>query len=126
MTVSRAYSATIVGLEGKTVVVETAIGAGLPALTIVGLPDAAVKESRDRAPHGARSAALFPGARGAGHRARRGHGRFGGGGTSRGTPRPGARGRGRAQRPDERSSRRRQDDARAPAARPLAAALARG
>src|SRR5258706_10665451 len=48
MTVSRAYSATIVGLEGKTVVVETAIGAGLPGLTIVGLPDAAVKESRER------------------------------------------------------------------------------
>ena len=48
MTVSRAFSATIVGLEGKTVIVETAIGAGLPALTIVGLPDAAVKESRER------------------------------------------------------------------------------
>jgi magnesium chelatase family protein len=48
VTVARAFSATVVGLEGKTVVVETAIGAGLPALTIVGLPDAAVKESRER------------------------------------------------------------------------------
>jgi len=28
--------------------VEAAIGTGLPALTIVGLPDAAVKESRER------------------------------------------------------------------------------
>lgn len=48
MTVSRAYSATVAGLEGRTVVVEAAVGAGLPALTIVGLPDAAVKESRER------------------------------------------------------------------------------
>ncbi len=48
MTVARAYSATVSGLEGRTVVVEVAIGAGLPALTIVGLPDAAVKESRER------------------------------------------------------------------------------
>ncbi len=48
MTVARAYSATVAGLEGRTVVVEAAIGAGLPALTIVGLPDAAVKECRER------------------------------------------------------------------------------
>ena len=48
MTVARAYSATVAGLEGRTVVVEAAIGAGLPGLTIVGLPDAAVKESRER------------------------------------------------------------------------------
>ncbi|HEX7614861.1 MAG TPA: magnesium chelatase domain-containing protein, partial [Thermoanaerobaculia bacterium] len=48
MTVARAYSATVAGLEGLTVVVEAAVGAGLPALTIVGLPDAAVKESRER------------------------------------------------------------------------------
>ena len=48
MTVARAYSATVAGLEGRTVVVEAAVGAGLPALTIVGLPDAAVKESRER------------------------------------------------------------------------------
>ena len=48
MTVARAYSATVAGLEGRTVVVEAAASAGLPALTIVGLPDAAVKESRER------------------------------------------------------------------------------
>jgi magnesium chelatase family protein len=48
VTVARAYSAALVGLEGRTVVVETAVGAGLPGLTIVGLPDAAVKESRER------------------------------------------------------------------------------
>ncbi|MBK9063126.1 MAG: YifB family Mg chelatase-like AAA ATPase [Acidobacteria bacterium] len=48
MTVARAHSATIVGLDGIPVVVECAIGAGLPGLTLVGLPDAAVKESRER------------------------------------------------------------------------------
>jgi magnesium chelatase family protein len=48
MTVARAYSATVVGLDGVPVVVECAVGAGLPGLTIVGLPDAAVKESRER------------------------------------------------------------------------------
>ena len=48
MTVSRAHSATVVGLDGVPVVVECAIGGGLPGLTLVGLPDAAVKESRER------------------------------------------------------------------------------
>jgi hypothetical protein len=48
MTVARAYSATVVGLDGVPVVVECAVGAGLPGLTLVGLPDAAVKESRER------------------------------------------------------------------------------
>ncbi|MGE5346081.1 MAG: magnesium chelatase domain-containing protein, partial [Acidithiobacillales bacterium] len=48
MTVARAYSAAVVGLDAQTVVVETAIGAGLPGLTIVGLADTAVKESRER------------------------------------------------------------------------------
>src|ERR1019366_4378604 len=48
MVVARAYSATVSGLEGRTVVVEAAIGAGLPGLTIVGLPDAVVKECRER------------------------------------------------------------------------------
>jgi magnesium chelatase family protein len=37
-----------VGLEGRTVIVETAIGNGFPGLAIVGLPDTAVKESRER------------------------------------------------------------------------------
>ncbi len=48
MTVARAYSATVVGLDGVPVVVECAVGAGLPGLSLVGLPDAAVKESRER------------------------------------------------------------------------------
>jgi magnesium chelatase family protein len=48
VTVARAFSAAVVGLDAQTVVVETAIGAGLPGLTIVGLADMAVKESRER------------------------------------------------------------------------------
>jgi magnesium chelatase family protein len=48
VTVARAHSAVVVGLDAQTVVVETAIGAGLPGLTIVGLADTAVKESRER------------------------------------------------------------------------------
>ncbi len=48
MTVARAHAASIVGLEARGVVVEAAVGAGLPGLTLVGLPDAAVRESRER------------------------------------------------------------------------------
>jgi magnesium chelatase family protein len=48
VTVARAHSAAVVGLDGVPVVVECAVGAGLPGLTLVGLPDAAVKESRER------------------------------------------------------------------------------
>jgi len=46
--VARAWSAALVGLEARPVVVEAALGNGLPGLTIVGLPDAAVRESRER------------------------------------------------------------------------------
>lgn len=48
MLVARVHGATLAGLEGLTVVAETAIGAGLPGLLVVGLPDAAVRESRER------------------------------------------------------------------------------
>lgn len=48
MSVSRAWSAALVGLDAVPVVVEAALGTGLPGLTVVGLPDAAVRESRER------------------------------------------------------------------------------
>ena len=41
-------SATLLGVEGHPVAVEVHIGAGLPGLTIVGLPDTACREARDR------------------------------------------------------------------------------
>lgn len=46
--VARVLSCALVGLEGKFVQVETDILNGLPAFTIVGLPDKAVEESRER------------------------------------------------------------------------------
>ena len=45
---ARVLSCATVGIEGVTVEVEADIGVGLPAFTIVGLPDAAVRESRER------------------------------------------------------------------------------
>ena len=41
-------TAAVVGLEGHLVDVEVDISSGLPAMTIVGLPDAAVQEARER------------------------------------------------------------------------------
>lgn len=41
-------SATLLGVEGQPVVVEVHVSSGLPAFNIVGLPDAACRESRDR------------------------------------------------------------------------------
>lgn len=45
---ARVRSAALVGLDGVPVDVEVDLGAGLPAFEIVGLPDAAVRESKDR------------------------------------------------------------------------------
>ena len=42
------YSRACVGLHAPPVVVETHLSPGLPQFTIVGLPEAAVKESKDR------------------------------------------------------------------------------
>ncbi|MGH9107919.1 MAG: YifB family Mg chelatase-like AAA ATPase [Acidimicrobiales bacterium] len=41
-------SATLVGATGCPVTVEVHVSSGLPSFTVVGLPDAAVRESRDR------------------------------------------------------------------------------
>ncbi len=46
--VSKVASATVVGLDGVLIEVETDILNGLPSFTIVGLPDKAVEESRER------------------------------------------------------------------------------
>jgi magnesium chelatase family protein len=42
------YSATLNGIDASIVEVETYISSGMPVFSIVGLPDVAVKESRDR------------------------------------------------------------------------------
>ena len=41
-------SITLVGLEGHRVQVEVSVAQGLPAFTIVGLPDASIQEARER------------------------------------------------------------------------------
>lgn len=46
--IATVHSATLSGTTGRAVVVEVHIASGLPGFTIVGLPDAAVRESRDR------------------------------------------------------------------------------
>lgn len=45
---ARAFSSALWGIAAKLVQVEVDVRPGLPGFTIVGLPDAAVKESRDR------------------------------------------------------------------------------
>lgn len=46
--VTKIFSAATVGLDSFLVEVETDIGAGLPSFTIVGLPDKAIDESKER------------------------------------------------------------------------------
>ncbi len=41
-------SATLLGVEGRKILVEVHVSNGLPGFTIVGLPDAACREARDR------------------------------------------------------------------------------
>ena len=41
-------SATLLGAEGRPVSVEVHVSSGLPAYNVVGLPDEACRESRDR------------------------------------------------------------------------------
>ncbi|MFQ5922280.1 MAG: magnesium chelatase domain-containing protein, partial [Anaerolineales bacterium] len=45
---AKVHTAAVVGLEGEVVEVEVDISRGLPSLSIVGLPDKAVQESRER------------------------------------------------------------------------------
>ncbi|MFH1190372.1 MAG: YifB family Mg chelatase-like AAA ATPase, partial [Candidatus Omnitrophota bacterium] len=46
--IAKIYSSCILGIDACEVTVETDIGGGLPAFNIVGLPDTAIRESRDR------------------------------------------------------------------------------
>jgi len=45
---AQVYTCAVIGLEGEIVKVEVDTGRGLPSFTLVGLPDAAVKESAER------------------------------------------------------------------------------
>ena len=45
---AKVFSCAVVGLDGVLVEVEVDVGQGQPGIIIVGLPDAAVQESRER------------------------------------------------------------------------------
>ena len=47
--VSQVYTIGLMGIDGFTVNVQTDISNGMPAFDIIGLPDAAVKEAKERA-----------------------------------------------------------------------------
>jgi len=58
---ARVFSCAVVGLDGIIVEVEVDYSNGLPAIIIVGLPDAAVQESRERVQTAIKNAGLhFP------------------------------------------------------------------
>lgn len=58
---ARVLSCAVIGLDGVLVEVEVDSGTGQPGMTIVGLPDTAVQESRERVKAAIRnSGARFP------------------------------------------------------------------
>jgi magnesium chelatase family protein len=58
---ARVYSCAVIGIDGVIVEVEVDYSNGLPAVIIVGLPDAAVQESRERVQTAVKNAGLnFP------------------------------------------------------------------
>jgi magnesium chelatase family protein len=56
---AKVYSCAIVGLEGAIVEVEVDTANGLPSFVVVGLPDAAVQESRERVQAAIRNAGFY-------------------------------------------------------------------
>ena len=59
MAFAKVFSAAIVGLDGQLVEVEVDISSGLPSTTIVGLPDTAVQEARERVRAAIRNSGFF-------------------------------------------------------------------
>ena len=56
MPLARTYSVALIGVTGHVVEIEADIANGLPAVIVVGLPDTALREARDRI----RAAITFP------------------------------------------------------------------
>jgi magnesium chelatase family protein len=56
---ARVFSCAVIGLEGVVVEVEVDTSDGLPSVIIVGLPDAAVQESRERVQSAIKNAGLY-------------------------------------------------------------------
>lgn len=58
MSLAQTWSVALLGMQGQMVEVEAAIGSGLPRTVLVGLPDAALYEARDRCRAAVASAGL--------------------------------------------------------------------
>ena len=56
---AKVYSCAVIGLEGAVVEVEVDTANGLPSFVVVGLPDAAVQESRERVQAAIRNAGFY-------------------------------------------------------------------
>lgn len=56
---ARVNSCAVIGLDGVVVEVEVDTGGGLPAMVIVGLPDTAVQESRERVQSAVKNAGFY-------------------------------------------------------------------
>src|SRR3970040_910405 len=56
---AKVHTAPVLGLEGAIVQVEVDTARGLPSIVIVGLPDAAVQESRERVQAAIKNAGLY-------------------------------------------------------------------
>lgn len=48
MVLARSWSVALLGIDGRVVEVEADIGAGMPGMKLVGLPDTGLKEAKDR------------------------------------------------------------------------------
>jgi len=57
--IAKVKSAAVVGIDAQMVEVEVDVAAGLPNTTIVGLPDTAVQESRERVRSAIRNSECF-------------------------------------------------------------------
>ena len=56
---ARVFSCAVIGLDGVVVEVEVDTGGGLPNMVIVGLPDTAVQESRERVQSAVKNAGFY-------------------------------------------------------------------
>jgi hypothetical protein len=59
---AKVLTCALVGLDGVLVEVETDIGPGLPAFNVVGLPDTAIQEARERVRAAIRNSGCVPSA----------------------------------------------------------------
>src|SRR5689334_6925645 len=48
MPIGRAWSVALLGIDGRLIEIEADIGGGVPGVKLVGLPDAGLREAKDR------------------------------------------------------------------------------